>query len=205
MGLYARYVLPKLIDVACGAGGFRWQRKQIMSWVRGEVLEVGIGSALNAPHYPEGLVSVTGLEPDAGMLSLAKERLKTCHVPVETVQGSAEMIPMPDESIDSVLLTFSLCTISDPTRALNEMRRVLRPDGRLVFAEHGVSPDPGVARVQGLLNGGWKLVGGGCHLNRDPLRLIKSAGFLTRAVHCSYARRTPRPLGYISRGYAEKK
>jgi ubiquinone/menaquinone biosynthesis C-methylase UbiE len=204
MGLYARYILPKLIDVACGAGGFRWQRKQIMPWVRGEVLEVGIGSALNAPHYPDGLVRVTGLEPDAGMLSLAEERLEECRVPVDIVQGSAEMIPLPDASVDSVLMTFSLCTIPDPIQALSEMRRVLRPEGRLVFAEHGVAPDPGVARLQGLLNGSWQVVGGGCHLTRDPVSLLERAGFQPCAVDSSYARKTPRPFGYISRGFAEK-
>lgn len=203
MGWYARYVLPKLLDVSCGSRAFERERTALLPALKGVVLEVGVGSGHNLPLYPRhGIVRVIGIDPDAAMLALAKPRAEASPHPVELLSGVAEKLPIPDQSVDSLLVTFSLCTIPDPDAAIREFRRVLSPEGTLHFAEHGRSPEEGVARWQDRLNGLWMRLAGGCHLNRDIPNMLRKGGFELHGLHQGYLKKTPRFVGYISRGSA---
>jgi ubiquinone/menaquinone biosynthesis C-methylase UbiE len=146
------------------------------------VLEVGIGSGLNLPLYGPSVRSVIGLDPSPELLRMARDRAAAAPVPVELLEGSAETVPLDDASIDTVVTTWTLCTIPDAPRALSELRRVLRPGGALLFVEHGRAPEPGVARWQDRLDPMWRRLAGGCHLNRKIDDLISGAGFQIDAL-----------------------
>lgn len=159
----------------------------MVPFASGKVLELGFGSGLNLPFYDRARVrQVWALEPSAEMWALAEERVRGAAFPVEFVKASAEQIPLPDAAFDTVLVTYSLCTLSDVGRALREAARVLKPGGELLFCEHGLAPDPGVRRWQNRLNPIWKIVGGGCNLNRPIPSLIEEAGFRTLEVSTMY-------------------
>ncbi len=178
MNLYDRYVLPYLIDWACGVNAVERQRRKLIPQARGRVLEIGIGTGLNLSHYDrEHLSGFCGLDPSAQMHRLARKRALKVGMEVEMIDLPAECIPMPDTSFDTVVITYTLCTIPDPQRALAEMRRVLKPDGRLLYCEHGRAPDAAVRRWQDRLTPWWKPLAGGCHLNRDIPALLAEAGF----------------------------
>lgn len=176
MGWYEDRVLPRLVDVALG----KWTdptRARVSAGLAGEVLEVGFGSGRNVPHYPPEVVSVRAVDPARRGRVIAAARLAASAVPVEFVGLDGQALPLPDESVDHVLVTWTLCTIPDVDQALREMRRVLRPEGRLHFVEHGRSPDPRAARRQDRLSPLWGRIAGGCHLNRAIPELITDAGF----------------------------
>lgn len=156
---------------------FAAYRRRLVPAAEGRVLEIGVGSRLNLPFYAEGAKHVIGLDPSPKLLSIARETTNRMARSIELLEGSAEAIPMDDNSIDTVVTTWTLCTIPDVSRALGEMRRVLKPDGRLLFVEHGCSPDRNVSRWQDRLTPLWKRIGGGCHLNRAIGQLIEEAGF----------------------------
>jgi ubiquinone/menaquinone biosynthesis C-methylase UbiE len=178
LGLYDRYVLPRLIDLACSSKPTRKQREKVVPRAEGEVLEVGMGSGLNLPFYDRAKVrKVWGLEPSAGMRKLARRNPGGADLVLEMIDLPGEEIPLGTDSIDTVLLTYTLCTIPDALVALRAMQRVLRPGGRLLFCEHGLAPDPDVARWQNRINPAWRAVAGGCNLNRDIPALLGSAGF----------------------------
>lgn len=178
MSLYERFVLPRVVHFACGLESNRRQRQKIVPLASGEVLEVGFGSGLNVPHYDAVTVDkVWALEPSEEMWSLAEPAVEASSVPVEFVQAPAEEIPLPDDSVDTVLVTYTLCTIPEVARALGEVRRVLRGGGRLLFCEHGEAPDEKVRRWQERLNPLWRRLGGGCNLNRPIPYLIEAGGF----------------------------
>ena len=201
-GWYDRVVLPRLTDLACGIGPVREQRLRLVPLARGRVLEVGIGTGLNLPHYDPGRVgSIVGLDPALEMHPLAARRARRAGLPVELVGVSAERIPFPDASFDTVLLTYTLCSIPDPLAALGEMRRVLKPGGRLIYCEHGLAPDAGVRRWQRRLTPLWSKVAGGCHLDRDVPALLERAGLASPDMRASYLP-GPRVLGYSYRGTA---
>ena len=192
MGVYERFVLPRAIDWACGLRVVERQREKIVPRVRGRVLEVGSGSGLNLPHYRDtAATGIVALEPAAEMRALHDRRLEALRrtgfeLPVESLAAGAEEIPADDASFDTVLLTYTLCTVTQPERALAEMRRVLRPEGRLVFCEHGAAPDARVRRWQDRVNPLWRKLAGGCHLNRDPPALLASAGFRVEEMESCY-------------------
>jgi ubiquinone/menaquinone biosynthesis C-methylase UbiE len=193
---YERHVLPSLIDLACGVGPVTRQRAKVVPLAQGRVLEIGIGTGLNLPHYDAARVEkVVGLDPGMEMHRLARKRLAATGLQVELVGLSAERIPYDDGSFDCVLVTFSLCTIPDAVAALREMRRVLKPGGRLVFCEHGRAPDASVARWQDRLTPLWSRLAGGCHLNRDIPALLAEAGFRCEDLQQMYLP-GPRPLTY---------
>ncbi len=178
MGWYDDRILPKLVDLSCGTKPINKQREKVVPLAAGDVLEIGFGGGLNLPYYDRDHVrKVWGLEPSAGMRKRARKRLATTDIDVELVGLPAEEIPLLDNSVDTVLVTYTLCTIADISAALAGMRRVLRPDGRLLFTEHGRAPDIGVRRWQDRLNSGWKKVAGGCNMNRDIAGTIEDAGF----------------------------
>jgi ubiquinone/menaquinone biosynthesis C-methylase UbiE len=178
---YERHILPTAIDIACGMPMFGRMRAQ------GRVLEVGIGTGLNMRYYDKARVThVTGLDPAMQMYPLAQERIKGAGLQVDLIGLSAEQIPLPDASFDTVLITYTLCSIPDPHAALLEMRRVLAPTGRLLYCEHGRAPDASVRRWQERLQPLWGKVAGGCHLGRDVPALLQAAGFALPDLQTRY-------------------
>ena len=178
MGWYDEHVLPHMINAACSARPNQKQREKIVPHAEGEILEIGFGSGLNLPFYDTSKVKkIWGLEPSAGMRRKAQPMLDSSELEIELIDLPGEQIPLETNSIDTVLVTYTLCTIPDAVTALEGMRRVLKPGGRLLFSEHGVAPDEKVSRWQNRLNPAWKKIAGGCNMNRDIPALIRSAGF----------------------------
>ena len=178
MGWYDDRVLPKLIGLSCGTKQFRKQREKVVPLAAGDVLESGFGGGLNLPYYDRDRIrKVWGLEPSAAMRQQAENLIAKTDIDVELIDLPGEQIPLDDNSVDTVLVTYTLCTIPDISDALAGMRRVLRPNGRLLFTEHGRAPDAGVRRWQDRLNPGWKKLAGGCNMNRDIAGIIEEAGF----------------------------
>ena len=199
---YDRYVLPYLLDIACGLKPVRRQREKVVPLAAGRVLEVGIGTGQNMRHYDRSKVTqIVGLDPALQMHRFARKRIAHAGIEVELVGLPAESIPFDSASFDSVLVTYTLCTIPDPIAALKEMHRVLAPDGRLIFCEHGRAPDPDVSRWQDTLTPHWKKIAGGCHLNRNVQALLAEAGFECRAMQAMYLP-GPRPFTYNYWGIA---
>lgn len=187
MGLYRRHVLPKLIHFSCGLKPNMRQRAKVVPRARGRVLEVGIGSGLNLPYYdPARVTKVWGLDPAPEMTRIAKQAARALSFEVEFIGAPGDEIPLEDDSVDTVVVTYTLCTIPDTTPALRQISRVLRPGGELVFCEHGAAPDAGVRRWQDRLNPIWKRLGGGCNLNRPIPALIEAGGFRIRDLDTMY-------------------
>lgn len=175
---YERNVLPWLIDFACGMKSVGKQRMKVIPQAQGRVLEIGIGTGLNLPFYNAGRVSeLVGVEPSLRMHRLALKRSRAARLPVEMVGITAEKLPLADAAFDTVVSTYTLCTIPDPVAALREVRRVLRPGGRLLFSEHGRAPDENVRRWQSRIQPFWSPLAGGCQLDRDIPAILKEAGF----------------------------
>ena len=203
MNLYDQHVLPHLIDFACGMGAVMKTRAQIVPQAEGRVLEIGIGSGLNLSFYDPAKVSViVGVDPSAAMQALAQQRAAQISIPVEMIALELGQIQAADASFDSIVCTFTLCTIPDAMAALQEMRRVLKPGGKLLFSEHGLAPDLPVVRWQNRLTPLWKPFSGGCHLNRDIPALIRAGGFSIGQLDSSYLK-GPRPMTWVSRGWAD--
>jgi len=187
MRLYKKHVLPNLVHFACSLRPTMRQRDKVVPLAQGSVLEVGLGSGLNLPYYDVSKVSkLWGLEPSPEMIRMAKKRARSVDFEVEFIDLPGEAIPLETDSIDTVLVTYTLCTIFDVDRAIQEMARVLKPSGELVFCEHGAAPDASVRRWQNRINPLWKCVGGGCHLNRDIPTLIEQGGFRINEMEAMY-------------------
>ena len=201
MGVYARHVLPRLIDLALQSPVVAAERARLVPLASGRVLEVGIGSGLNLPYYRATVETLSGLDPSVDLWKLAAARRARTSFAVEFMDGSAERVPAPDASFDTVVTTFTLCSIPDVTAALGEMRRVLRPGGRLLFIEHGRAPDERVRAWQDRLTPLWRRLAGGCHLNRQIDELIRAAGFSIIRIETAYSA-FPRFLGYFFTGTA---
>lgn len=196
MNLYDRFLLPYLIDLACGIKPVQRQRAKVVPRARGRVLEVGVGTGRNLPFYDRTrLAELSALDPAAQMHRLARRRAARAGIAVRLLELSAEEIPEPDASYDTVVMTFTLCSIPDPVKALREMRRVLKPGGELLFCEHGAAPDADVRRWQDRLTPWWKPLAGGCHLNRDIPALLREGGFVLEELETLYLP-GPRPLTY---------
>ncbi len=193
MGLYDRYVLPHMINLTCGAPPILKQREKVVPHAAGRVLEIGMGSGINLSFYdPEKVEMVYGLEPSEGMRQKAKANIAGSPVPVEWLDLPGEEVPLDDKSVDTVVLTYTLCTIPDYRAALAQMRRVLKPGGRLLFCEHGEAPDESVRRWQARVNPFWKKIAGGCNLNRPIPTNLEEAGFRVDDLETMYLPKTPR-------------
>jgi ubiquinone/menaquinone biosynthesis C-methylase UbiE len=202
MNWYERHVLPHLLDFACGLKPMRKQREKVVPKAKGVVLEIGMGSGLNLPHYEAGkIVSLTGLDPALELPAKALKRLAATQLKVDLLPVGAEGIPLPDDSVDTIVMTYTLCTIPDPQAALKEMRRVLKPDGKLLFCEHAQAPDESVRRWQDRLQPVWGKLAGGCHLNRNITELLRSAGFAFDDLQTMYVP-GPKPFTYNVWGQA---
>jgi ubiquinone/menaquinone biosynthesis C-methylase UbiE len=182
MSFYQRHIVPRLIHLAMRQNYLVPFRKRVIGAAEGRVLEIGIGSGLNFPLYGAKVTSVFGLEPSPELLRMAGGRASDAAVPVTLLEASAETVPLDTGSIDTVVTTWTLCTIPHAPRALAEMRRVLKPGGVLLFVEHGRAPEPGVARWQDRLDPLWSRIAGGCHLNRKMDDLIAGSGFQIEAL-----------------------
>jgi len=177
MSFYKDQVLPRMVTMACSSKPTRKQREKIVPRAYGDVLEIGFGGGLNLPYYDRDNVrKVFGLEPSAGMRRLAADSIASCGLDVELIDAPGEDIPLDDNSVDSVLVTYTLCTIPDTVAALQGIRRVLKPGGRLFFCEHGKAPDDDVHRWQNRLNTGWRIIASGCNMNRDIPALLHEGG-----------------------------
>jgi ubiquinone/menaquinone biosynthesis C-methylase UbiE len=201
MRLYGDYVVPVLTALAMRNRVARRERTRIVPRAEGVVLEIGVGSGLNIPLYGPGVRQLYGVDPSPVLLRLARRRAARAPFPVELLQCPAEDTPLASGSVDCVVTTWTLCTIPDPAPALEQVRRVLRPEGRLIFVEHGRSPDPGVAAWQDRLTPAWRKLAGGCHLNRRIDRLLASGGFEVAELEAGYAP-GPRVATYLYRGVA---
>ncbi len=187
MGLYSRYVLPKLIYDACRGESNAQQREKVVPLAHGDVLEIGIGTGLNLSHYDSDRVTrVIGVDPSPRITRLAQEAADEAPFDVEFIGLPGEEIPLDDGSIDSVLMTYTLCSIPDTETALRQMARVLKPGGTLVYCEHGAAPDASVRRWQRRLEPVWGRLAGGCHLSRDIPRLLEQGGFVLDNSHEGY-------------------
>ena len=187
MGLYSKYILPKVVHFACSLKPNMRQREKVVPLARGRVLEVGIGSGLNLPYYDATKVTrLWGLDPSLEMKRMAEEAARSMSFDVEFIGLPGEEIPLEDNTVDTVLITYTLCTIPETDPALREMARVLKPGGELIFCEHGTAPDESVRRWQDRINPIWKRLGGGCHLNRAIPDLIEQGGFRIKGMETMY-------------------
>lgn len=199
MGFYRDQVAPHLINLAMRNSHFMPYRRRLVAKARGRVLEIGVGSGMNLPLYTNLAREIVGLDPHPKLLAMAVQ--KTARVPFRIVEGSAESIPLDDRSADTVVMTWTLCSIPNAIMALQEIRRVLKPTGEFLFVEHGLSPDEGVRRWQHRLTPWWKSIAGGCHLDRPIAELVEAAGFQLRGIEMGYMR-GPKPLTFMYEGTA---
>ncbi len=204
MGLYSRHIFPFLVDLTLGRKEIAALRRELLANVQGRVLEIGIGSGLNLPCYPPSVKKLTAVDVNPGMAKKVAKRMKASGVEVDLKILSGERLPFEDGSFDSVVATFTLCSIPDVLSALKEMRRVVKTGGRLYFLEHGLSPEEGVARWQRRLNPLQKRLGDGCHLDRNIRALIGSAPFAILECRDFYLEKAPKTHGYLSLGVGEK-
>jgi ubiquinone/menaquinone biosynthesis C-methylase UbiE len=201
MGFYQNQLVPCLINLSMRQRNLAAYRYRVVPAAEGRVLEIGVGSGLNLPFYTQKAELVMGLDPSPKLLSMARRAARPASIPFDFIEGSAEAIPLEDGSVDTVVTTWTLCSIADASRSLHEMHRVLKPAGSLLFVEHGRAPEPNVRRWQDRLTPAWKHVTGGCHLNRAIGTLIESAGFQFERIETGYMR-GPRPMTFMYEGSA---
>jgi ubiquinone/menaquinone biosynthesis C-methylase UbiE len=205
LGLYDKYILPKFLNCACGSKPINYQRQKVVPLAKGKVLDIGIGSGLNIPFYNSDKIDkVIGIDPSHELIELAKELANDSKASIELVIGSAESIPYPDNFFDTVLVTYTMCTIPNVAIANKEMWRVLKDDGRLIFCEHGLAPDKKISKWQNRIDPFWGKIAGGCHLNRDIQKLITDAGFSFESLDKMYIPSTPKFAGYNYWGVGKK-
>jgi SAM-dependent methyltransferase len=202
MGLYRRWVFPRLCHLSLSGRHFEGLRRELLGAAAGRVLEVGIGTGLNLGYYPPAVERVVGVDPNPGMLALAAQRAPAAGRPVELRPGRAEDLPFPDAAFDTVVSTWTLCSVGEPAAALAEIHRVLAPGGSLLFVEHGLSDRPRVARWQRRLTPLQRRVADGCHLDRDFAALLAASPLAPRRLDAAHDPGLPRFAGYLYRGQA---
>ncbi|GGC64787.1 class I SAM-dependent methyltransferase [Chelatococcus reniformis] len=202
MSIYADHVGPRLVRCLCGMRAIAAERRKVVPQARGVVIEIGFGPGLNLPFYdPARVARVIGVDPNDSFIRLGATR-PAPRLPIEIVRAPAERVPLPDASADTAVITYTLCSVHDPLRALSEVRRVLRPDGRVLFLEHGLADDAGVQRWQHRLNPIWRALAVGCNLDRPVTAMLRQAGFQIHELAEFYLPKTPRAVGFHARGVA---
>ena len=194
---YENYVLPKMLDCCCSTKPISYQRKKIVPEASGTILEIGIGSGLNIPYYQKSKINkVIGLEPSEQLCKMAKKTADDNNFSIDFLINGAEEIELPSNSIDTILLTYTLCSIPEPYIALKEIMRVMKSDGRILFCEHGIAPDEVVQKWQNRINPLWGKLFGGCNINRDIPNILKNGGFKINSLDKMYLPSTPKIVGY---------
>ena len=197
MSLYDKYILPHLLNCSCNAKPFIHQRKKVIPLATGNVLEVGIGSGLNLPYYQkDNIKEIWGLDPSEELLEMARKKAKAEDMDVRFLNAKAEVIELDDNYFDTVLMTYTMCTIPNLSQALSEIKRVMKTDGRLVFCEHGASPEQQVFKWQNRVNNVWSKIAGGGNINRNIPSIIESSGLIISQMETMYLPKTPKILGY---------
>ena len=187
MRFYEKYLLPRLVHIACSQKPSMRQREKIVPLAQGRVLEIGIGTGLNIPLYDKGKVQhLWGLDPSAEMWSIAQKNALQHHLDAEFIQSGAESIPLDDNSADTIVMTYTLCSIPDVRAAMAEIKRTLKPGGKLIFCEHGEAPDESILRWQNRLNPTWRVFSGGCNLNRPVPEILEQSGFKSNDMQTMY-------------------
>ena len=202
MGFYENRILPHLVNLTMRNRRLIPYRERVVSGAEGRVLEIGLGSGLNLRFYSPQVREIIGLEPSPQMLAMGRDAGRRSSLPISFIEGAAEAIPLDNDSIDTVVTTWTLCTIPGVAQALQEMRRVLRPNGQLLFVEHGLSPDDNIRKWQNWLTPTWKRIGGGCHLNRPIDVLIRNSGFGITRLETGYMK-GPKPMTFLYEGHAK--
>ena len=206
MSLYDKYVLPKFLNCACGSNPVARQRQKVVPLVEGKVLEIGIGSGLNLPFYDKSKIDeLWGLDPSEELSDMAKKVADSENIEVNFISSGAEEIPLPDKYFDSVLITYTMCTIPQVARANREIKRVLKTGGKLIFCEHGEAPDENIRKWQKRINPFWGKLAGGCNIDRKIPTLIQNSGFEIVELEEMYLPKTPKIVGYNYWGYAVEK
>jgi ubiquinone/menaquinone biosynthesis C-methylase UbiE len=201
MRLYDRFILPWLIELAMRNRALARYRDRALASAQGEILEIGVGAGVNLPRYGAAAAHICALDPSAALLHRAAAKRDEAPCPVALLRGVAERLPFAESSFDTLVMTWTLCSIPDPAAALGEMRRVLKPGGRLLFVEHGLAPEPRIARWQHVLTPGWRRLAGGCHLDRPIAELIRDAGFRLDTLAAGYMP-GPKPWTFMYEGSA---
>jgi ubiquinone/menaquinone biosynthesis C-methylase UbiE len=204
LGFYHHYIFPRVLDLAMSSRQLHEPRDRALAPARGRILEIGFGTGRNLTHYPPTVRRIEAIDPDLDLDRVSMPRIAHAAIEVDFHHLDAEHLPFEGERFDTVVSTFTLCSIPDVVHALGEVRRVLKPGGQFLFLEHGRAPDPAVARWQDRLNRAWRPVAGGCHLNRPMRELIEGAGLEIGPVQHYYLERAPRFVGYLTEGVARK-
>jgi ubiquinone/menaquinone biosynthesis C-methylase UbiE len=202
MSIYQKWILPRLVDLTMRNKAATRYRSLIVPKARGTVLEIGVGSGLNLPFYGIGVEHLYGLDPSEELLAMAGKKARGIAFPIDFIAHGSEEIPLGDSSVDTVVMTWTLCSIPDPVKAMKEIERVIKPGGTLLFVEHGLAPEIRVQAWQQRLNPLWSKLTGGCNLNRKMDQLIRTAGFDLAQLKTEYAE-GPRPLSYMYSGQAQ--
>lgn len=199
MGFYQDRIVPHLVNLAMRNSELAPYRERTVALAEGRVLEIGVGSGLNLPFYTHRATEILGLDPHPRLLRMAADR--TGPFPAELIEGTAESIPLDDASVETVVTTWTLCSVPDVAMALGEMRRILKPHGKFLFVEHGLAPEDAIRKWQNRLTPIWKRFTGGCHLNRPISRLVEESGFHISQIETGYMR-GPRPMTFMYEGSA---
>jgi ubiquinone/menaquinone biosynthesis C-methylase UbiE len=203
MGFYSQVIFPRLLDWGMSDPTFNKYREDVLSEVSGEVLEIGFGTGLNLPHYPDRIQKITTIDANPGMNSLAQKRIEASSIQVDNKVLNSEKLPMADNSFDSVVSTWTLCSIAHVDQALKEIYRVLKPGGKFFFIEHGLSDEAEVQIWQNRLNPLQKIIADGCHLNRNIEKLVENH-FQILKLEKFYVPKTSKTYGYLYKGVATK-
>ena len=194
---YEKFVLPKLLDTCCSTKPINYQRAKVVPNASGNILEIGIGSGLNIPYYTKSKIDkLYGLDPSEELCEMANKNASEYSMDVEILISGAEEIELPSSSIDTVLITYTLCSIISPDDALKEIKRVMKDDAKIIFCEHGKAPDKNISKWQNRINPIWGKIAGGCNINRDIPNIISSAGLKIHNLEQMYLPSTPKIVGY---------